>query len=741
MNKTKFKELFKFSIAKYFTNKWFALFNVLLFISLILGINFSNLQTIFDSDSKKPFILHINDKNDYVSSTLTKDLESGDQFKILVNDDYKYDADTIDKYDIILNISDDEEQVFKTELVSREGILNDIVSKITASLLNARNKLFEEKYDIDIETIELIQSELKIERTMLSVDSENAQTKQMLILLSAAIPYFLYVIVFSRIASEVSQEKQSKSSEYILTAVSAKDYLLSKVLSHAFILFVQGFLIVCYYLVSAGILGISKISTTDISISGGFSTSGITVQIIMYLFTLIFFNILNLILLSIVQATLAARTSSSTEAGNSVSIITFITSLLFIFTTTISPYQKISPVLHILSTLPILSGFFMPTFMIINQANIITLILSLVLLVWLIPTAFRKCAKFFKDGLLDYKKVKKSNDEHIEKSYILQKRDFKHLGFIIGTAIVIYVGMQTIASVLGEIFVDTILSNFNETEQAMLLQLIAQIFSIVPALLFVKLYIKKDSSNTTKKLYISRPRMLIISVAIIYIVQIFFTLFVFRLFGIDYDVLNTIDFTHMDTPFAKFLVLFTLAIVPAIFEELFFRKSLIDLLKPYGASFAIIFSSILFGLMHMNLSQSLFAFTIGLVFGSIYYYTKDIKISMLIHFINNGVAALTLILANTTIKMPYLGIPIPCEAIISLLLMIAMIVGLVFAIIFVSKVTKEKKWRRIPFLQKSCDNQFKYRYLFLFYDYVFDFSVIILLIMSILTENILNSIG
>ena len=358
MNNKKFKELFNFSITKYFTNKWFAICNIIMLLGLIVGINFSSIQSIFKSKEDNIYTIHINDEKDYVSSILLEDFKDNESYKILVNDEYEYDAESIDKQDIILNISDDEEQVFKTEFVSKEGLNIDIVNPITTSLLKSRNLLFEEKYNLNKDMIELVQSDLKIDRKMLAVDSDNAQAKQLLILFAGAIPYFLYVLIFTRIASEVSQEKQSKASEYILTTVSAKEYLLSKVLSHAFILFIQGFLIIVYYLVSAGILGLTKVTTTDIDISSGMASSGISKEIVIYLFAVIFYNVLNIILLSIVQATLASRTSSNTEAGNSVSIITLLTSFLFIFTTTISPYQKISPVLHVLSIFPIFSRIF-----------------------------------------------------------------------------------------------------------------------------------------------------------------------------------------------------------------------------------------------------------------------------------------------------------------------------------------------------------------------------------------------
>jgi hypothetical protein len=368
MNKQKFKALFKFSVSKYFTNKWFAIINVLLLVSMLIGINFSSITKLISPKEDQKYDIYFNDSSDLVVSKLPESLLTDEVFNININKAYSYTAETIKKNDIIFNISGDNEQIFKTEIISKEGISAPIMNKITSALYDIRNDLFSEKYGVEKEKITLFQSELKIDRKMIAVDSDNATTKSMLILFSAAASYFLYVMVFSRISSEVSQEKQSKSSEYVLTAVSEKDYLLSKVLSHAFIMFIQGVLIACYYVFSTSILSLTKMATTDINLKAALTSSGISSEILFYILILIFYDVLNLILLSIIQATMAARTSSSTEAGNSVSITTFIASMLFIFCTTLSPYQKISPVLHILSTLPILSRLF-NTFVYYNESD------------------------------------------------------------------------------------------------------------------------------------------------------------------------------------------------------------------------------------------------------------------------------------------------------------------------------------------------------------------------------------
>jgi membrane protease YdiL (CAAX protease family) len=129
----------------------------------------------------------------------------------------------------------------------------------------------------------------------------------------------------------------------------------------------------------------------------------------------------------------------------------------------------------------------------------------------------------------------------------------------------------------------------------------------------------------------------------------------------------------------------------------------------------------------------------GVIFGSIYIYTKDIKISMLIHFINNGMAAVSLLIMNKSFNIPNVGIEIPYEAFLSIFLLLFILIGSILGIRFICKLTKDKKWNRLPFLQKNNEQAVKNRHLFLLYDYMFDFSIIALLVMSIMTESILKA--
>lgn len=85
-----------------------------------------------------------------------------------------------------------------------------------------------------------------------------------------------------------------------------------------------------------------------------------------------------------------------------------------------------------------------------------------------------------------------------------------------------------------------------------------------------------------------------------------------------------------------------LALVPAVAEELLFRgciqKILTDNVKyPH---LGVIISSLIFSIAHFQFSGIIPRFILGLILGYIFYYTHNIKLSMLFHFLNNVIAVL-----------------------------------------------------------------------------------------------------
>lgn len=93
-----------------------------------------------------------------------------------------------------------------------------------------------------------------------------------------------------------------------------------------------------------------------------------------------------------------------------------------------------------------------------------------------------------------------------------------------------------------------------------------------------------------------------------------------------------------------FLQFVSLCLVPAVTEELFFRGALQGLLRPSGSAAAIFGTALLFGLLHLDLAQGLTAFICAVFLGWLAERSGSILPGMLLHFINNSLAFLTLYL-------------------------------------------------------------------------------------------------
>ena len=76
-------------------------------------------------------------------------------------------------------------------------------------------------------------------------------------------------------------------------------------------------------------------------------------------------------------------------------------------------------------------------------------------------------------------------------------------------------------------------------------------------------------------------------------------------------------------------------ILAPIFEELLFRKLLIDNAVKYGEGLAIFVSGFAFGLFHGNFSQFFYATMVGMLFAYVYVRTGNIKYTIILHMIVN----------------------------------------------------------------------------------------------------------
>lgn len=91
------------------------------------------------------------------------------------------------------------------------------------------------------------------------------------------------------------------------------------------------------------------------------------------------------------------------------------------------------------------------------------------------------------------------------------------------------------------------------------------------------------------------------------------------------------------------LVALLLGVMPAICEELVFRGIIYNgLRRKYNVKISVIFSAILFALIHFSIYKTFYQLILGIVLAVLVYYTGTIFYSMVFHFVNN----FTIILIN-----------------------------------------------------------------------------------------------
>lgn len=103
--------------------------------------------------------------------------------------------------------------------------------------------------------------------------------------------------------------------------------------------------------------------------------------------------------------------------------------------------------------------------------------------------------------------------------------------------------------------------------------------------------------------------------------------------------------------FARYIIsMILIGLLPGIFEEVYFRGGLQNIFTRWFRNpwVAIIVTSLLFSAIHISYYGFLVRFALGVILGLLYYYSGSIWLSILFHFLYNGVqvTALYLITAN-----------------------------------------------------------------------------------------------
>ena len=101
--------------------------------------------------------------------------------------------------------------------------------------------------------------------------------------------------------------------------------------------------------------------------------------------------------------------------------------------------------------------------------------------------------------------------------------------------------------------------------------------------------------------------------------------------------------------FARYIMsMFIIALLPGIFEEVCFRGGLQNILNRWfkGPWIAIILTAFIFSIIHISYYGFLVRFALGVILGLVFYYSGSLWLSIIFHFLYNGVQVTALYVLN-----------------------------------------------------------------------------------------------
>lgn len=138
---------------------------------------------------------------------------------------------------------------------------------------------------------------------------------------------------------------------------------------------------------------------------------------------------------------------------------------------------------------------------------------------------------------------------------------------------------------------------------------------------------------------------LIIGVSVVFV---FSAMYVLNLLIEQAGIPNTMEETFLAMSRNPFGIL-SITLLAPVLEELLFRGAIqSELQLKYKPWIAILISSLLFGVVHLNPAQIPFAFMLGMMFGWLYYRTGSLLPGIVGHVLNNSIATVNMYLYGTT---------------------------------------------------------------------------------------------
>ncbi len=190
--------------------------------------------------------------------------------------------------------------------------------------------------------------------------------------------------------------------------------------------------------------------------------------------------------------------------------------------------------------------------------------------------------------------------------------------------------------------------NYNDFLETEFVKIINMLFTPTVFFFIYFIYCRKTKVNVFKASEINFKfewlkllTIVVMAVTSVFLISPIISLLNYGFSLINYDPSNELPYV-MDNAWRLIAGIITMAVLPAICEELLFRGLIFKgLQEKFNPHIAIVISAAMFTLLHGSLQQTVYQFILGMMLGYAMYYGKSIIYPMLLHFVNNLVVVIS----------------------------------------------------------------------------------------------------
>lgn len=414
----KFWYLTKQSLKKKIKSKWFIGVNIMLALVIIALININSIISFFGGDFSENTKILVVDKTQisypiFEQSIKTIKKENEDA-KITIKESNKSEKELkqdLKDNQVAIFFENDKDEFVTAKVISKEKIDNTTYQYISQGLNATKTSVALVKTNTDPTLLTKISSPITTERIVLndekSVD-ENMEMVMGSVFPTLILPFFMLIIfLVQMIGGEICEEKTTKSMEIIISNVSPKTHLLSKVVASNVFIIMQGILLILYSIVGILISTKGKLSI-DPSIDSLLTAtveSGFLDKILTLLPAIIVMLILSFLAYSLIAGILASMTTNM-EDFQQIQTPIMLVLLAGYYLAIMAGMFDGSILIRILSYVPFISCLVSPSLYIIGQINMIDVLISIVVLIITIALMTKYGLRVYKVGILNYSNEK-----------------------------------------------------------------------------------------------------------------------------------------------------------------------------------------------------------------------------------------------------------------------------------------------------------------------------------------------